>query len=92
MTLTAVVLWGAIIGGSIAVGVAVAILLKSKYAVPVAALAAWFLMLAYLLVNEYLLPYRGGGASMWPIAQLVGGTVAAGVAALSCAVARLMRR
>lgn len=49
-------------------------------------------MLAYLLVNEYVLPYRGGGASMWPIAQLFGGSIAAAVAALSCSLAQVRRR
>jgi hypothetical protein len=53
---------------------------------------AWLLMLTWLLVNEYVLPYRGGGASMWPIAQLFGGTAAAAVAALSCALAQGRRR
>ncbi len=34
-------------------------------------------LFAWLMVSEYLLPYRGGGASMWPIALVVGGSVAA---------------
>jgi len=38
----------------------------------------WTGLLVALLFGEYCLPYRGGGASMWPIAQLFGGTVAAG--------------
>jgi hypothetical protein len=38
----------------------------------------WSGLLACLLFSEYCLPYRGGGASMWPIAQLFGGTIAAG--------------
>jgi len=39
--------------------------------------------LASLLYQEYFAPHQGGGASMWPIAQLFGGTLAAslGVAA-----------
>jgi hypothetical protein len=81
-----------IVIGSILVGVAVSVLFKSKAAVPVAALIAWLLLLAYLLFNEYVLPYRGGGASMWPVAQLVGGTVAAVVAAVSCALVRRIRQ
>ncbi len=43
----------------------------------------WCGLLAWLLLVEYVLPYRGGGASMWPIAQLFGGTVAAVVGVLS---------
>jgi len=37
----------------------------------------WTALLIWLLYNEYFVPYRGGGASMWPIAQLFGGTLAA---------------
>jgi hypothetical protein len=37
----------------------------------------WFGMLAWLLHNAYFVSYQGGGASMWPIAQLFAGTVAA---------------
>ena len=28
---------------------------------------------AFVLFSEFVLPYMGGGASMWPIALLVGG-------------------
>jgi hypothetical protein len=85
-------LWFAIVGGSIAVGLMVARLLNGRYASWIAGAVAWLLMLAYLLVNEYVLPYRGGGASMWPIAQLFGGTIAAAVAALSCTLAQGRQR
>ena len=86
-------LWFAIVGGSIAVGLVAARLLAGRRAAGwVAGVTAWLLMLAYLLVNEYVLPYRGGGASMWPIAQLFGGTIAAVVAALSCSLAQVGRR
>lgn len=78
-------LWLAIIGASAAVGFGAARLLGGRRAAPwIAGAAAWLLMLAWLLVDEYVLPYRGGGASMWPIAQLFGGTVAAVVAAVTC--------
>lgn len=39
--------------------------------------ADWLGMLFFLLFNEYVLPYEGGGASMWPLAQLFAGTAAA---------------
>jgi hypothetical protein len=84
--------WLVIVGGSILVGIASAILLKSKYAALFSALIAWLLLLGYLLFNEYVLPYHGGGASMWPIAQLFGGTVAAVVAGVSCALVRVIRQ
>lgn len=57
-----------------------------------AAAIPWFGLLAVLLFMEYLLPYQGGGASMWPIAQLFGGTVAAVVGLLSFAVSDAGRR
>jgi VanZ family protein len=86
-------LWFAIVGGSLAVGLTAARLLNGRRAATwIAGAVAWLLMLAYLLVNEYVLPYRGGGASMWPIAQLFGGSVAAVVAALSCSLAQERRR
>jgi hypothetical protein len=86
-------LWFAIVGGSVAVGLVSARLLKGwRSASWIAAAVAWLLMLAYLLVDTYVLPYRGGGASMWPIAQLFGGTVAAVVAAASCSLAQVRRQ
>jgi hypothetical protein len=86
-------LWFAIVGGSIAVGLVAARLLNGwRSAAWIAGAVAWLLMLACLLVNEYVLPYRGGGASMWPIAQLFGGTVAAVAAALSCTLAQARPR
>jgi hypothetical protein len=39
--------------------------------------SAWFLSSLVLpvivLFDEFVLPYRGGGASMWPIALVMGG-------------------
>jgi hypothetical protein len=32
--------------------------------------------ITYILFHAYVLPYRGGGASMWPIAILFGAPVA----------------
>ena len=86
-------LWIAIIGGAAVVGLLTARLMgDSRAAVWVAGVIAWLGMLAYLLINEYVLPYRGGGASMWPIAQLFGGTVAAFVAVVTCTLARARHR
>jgi hypothetical protein len=48
----------------------------------------WFGLLGWLLYNEYFVPYQGGGASMWPIAQVVGGSVAAVVGVLAAVVVR----
>jgi hypothetical protein len=42
-------------------------------------LIPFILFVAFVLIDAYVLPYRGGGASMWPIAIMFGGpTVLAG--------------
>ncbi|MBD2094693.1 hypothetical protein H6F90_05955 [Trichocoleus sp. FACHB-591] len=48
----------------------------------------WFGLLAWLLYNEYFVPYQGGGASMWPIAQLFAGSIVAVVGILAAVVVR----
>jgi hypothetical protein len=36
-------------------------------------LASCAVMPAFILFAEFVLPYQGGGASMWPIAMIFGG-------------------
>lgn len=43
---------------------------------------------AFVLFDAYVLPYRGGGASMWPIAILFGAPVVAAGGLLGFLVAR----
>jgi hypothetical protein len=69
--------WIILIVASAIVGMVAALALNGTVGVLAAALIPWLGMLAWLLYNEYFVPYRGGGASMWPIAQLFAGTVAA---------------
>jgi len=71
--------WLVIIGFSALAGFLCARLLTGTIAWVSSALLPWLGMLAWLLYHEYFVPYQGGGASMWPIAQLFAGTVAAGV-------------
>jgi hypothetical protein len=52
----------------------------------------WLGMLAWLLGNEYLVPYDGGGASMWPVAQLIAGTVMAVAGGVAAAAVRAVKR
>jgi hypothetical protein len=59
-------------------------------------LAAWvvscFVVPLAVLAAEFLLPYSGGGASMWPIALVFGGLWSAAAGALGTLVAtRLLR-
>jgi hypothetical protein len=63
-------------------------LLTGSIAWVASALLPWLGMLAWLLYQEYFVPYQGGGASMWPIAQLFAGTVAAGVGLTAYAIFR----
>ena len=70
-------IWLILIGGSTLIGFLTAMFLKKDWAIYVAGALPWFALLAALLYTEYFTPYEGGGASMWPIAQFFGGTVAA---------------
>ena len=75
--------WIVLIVGSAFIGFLTAILVKNNMAVYLAGAIPWFVLLVAILFTEYFLPYQGGGASMWPIAQLVGGTIAAVVGVIS---------
>ena len=72
-------IWLILIGASALVGVITALLLNKPWAIYVAGAVPWFSLLAALIYTEYFTPYKGGGASMWPIAQLFGGAVAAAI-------------
>jgi hypothetical protein len=78
--------WGVVGLLSALVGGAAGRLIKHPIAIVVGAAAAWCGLLAWLLYNEYFVPYQGGGASMWPIAQLFAGTFAAIVGGVSAGV------
>jgi hypothetical protein len=49
-------------------------------------------ILASLLYNEYVIPYTGGGASMWPIALVVCAVPAVACGCLGWAVAQFITR
>jgi hypothetical protein len=69
--------WLGILMPSALIGLACARLVKGLHGAIAAAAIPWLGLLVVLLYYEYFGPYQGGGASMWPIAQLVGGTIAA---------------
>ena len=48
----------------------------------------WLALLAWLMYQEYFVPYQGGGASMWPIALLFAGTAAAATGVIACVVCK----
>ncbi len=84
-------MWLTIVVLSAIAGTVCGWLLPGRRAVVWGGAVPWLGLLGWLLYNEYVLPYRGGGASMWPIAQLVAGSVAAAVGAFTAAVARTLR-
>jgi hypothetical protein len=73
---------------SLAVGVLAGFVFRGVIAIVVGSIVPWCGLLAVLLYHEYFVPYQGGGASMWPVAQLFGGTFAAIVGGSSAAVVR----
>jgi hypothetical protein len=76
--------WMTIIVLSALTGAACARLADGKVALILAASFPWLAMLAWLVYHEYFVPYSGGGASMWPVALLFAGTVAAAVGFITC--------
>ena len=80
--------WLTIILLSAATGFLCSRLLTGAIAWVASALLPWLGLLAWLLYQEYFVPYQGGSASMWPIAQLFAGTVAAGVGLAAHAIFR----
>ncbi len=83
-----IIVWCAILIPSAIVGLLCGYLSRGKWGLVIAGAVPWFGLLAALLYTEYLLPYRGGGASMWPVAQLFGGTVAAATGLIACLFSR----
>lgn len=83
--------WFVLLGSAALVGGASAWYLRGASSWLVACLLPPALFLAWLLANEYLLPYRGGGASMWPVALVVGGTAAAVTSCCALALVRLLK-
>lgn len=69
--------WLALLLPSALIGLVCSYFIKTKFSVFLAGAIPWFGFLAVLLYQEYFVPYQGGGASMWPIALLFGGTAAA---------------
>lgn len=71
--------WLTIVIGSVVVGLLCAWKFQGRYGLFLAGAIPWFSLLAWLLYHEYFMPYAGGGASMWPVAQLWAGSIAAAV-------------
>lgn len=79
------ILWLTIVILSALVGAISGYSIRSWWAIFVGGAVPWLGLLSMLLYDEYFVPYSGGGASMWPVAQLFAGTVAAIVGASTAA-------
>lgn len=85
--------WPALIGGSVVIGIACGLLFARRWvALLLGAAVPWLVLLAIMLYHEYVVPYDGGGASMWPVAQLFAGTIVAALGLITAAVTRRVRR
>ncbi len=80
--------WAALLGGSALVGIFVALMIRKSWAIYVAGALPWTILLGAILYTEYVLPNDSNDASMWPIAQAVGGTIAAVVGVYAYTLAR----
>lgn len=85
-------IWLILIGGSTLAGYLTAIVLRKSWAIYIAGALPWLALLAALVYTEYFTSYKGGGASMWLIAQLFGGTIAAAVGVFSYKLTRYIQR
>ena len=83
--------WMSIVVGSALVGAICARIDRRWLSLLAGTAIPWFGFLSVLLVEAYVLPYRGGGATMWPIAQLFGGTAAAVIGLWACMLFRARR-
>ena len=80
--------WSALILLSVLAGGLCGLLFRGRRAIIFGGAVPWTGLLAWLLYNEFFVPYQGGGASMWPIAQLFAGSVAAVVGMITAAAVR----
>jgi hypothetical protein len=91
LTVIGLIVWASLVLGSAAIGIACALLFRELRALVLGAAVPWFGLLGVLLYWETFVPYSGGGASMWPIAQLFGGTIAALSGLVAAAVTQQVR-
>ena len=85
-------IWLILIGGSTLAGYLAAIVIRKSWAIYIAGALPWFALLGALIYTEYFTSYEGGGASMWLIAQLFGGTIAAAAGVASYKLTRYIQK
>jgi hypothetical protein len=84
--------WIPIVLLSALVGAAFGFLVHGRKAIWLGAGVPWSGVLAWILYEEYFVPYQGGGASMWPVAVGFAGSAAACVGGTAAVVVRALRR
>lgn len=67
-------------------GALCAVVFTGKRSMVCAAAFPWLGLLAWLLYGAYFAPSTEGGASMWLVAQLFAGSIAAAIGVLTCVV------
>ena len=87
-----IIVWSCILIPSVIIGAILGFFTKSKLGVVLAGGIPWMGLLGTLLYYEYFAPYQGGGASMWPIAQLFAGTIMAGLEIEICILCRNIKK
>lgn len=70
------IVWLILIAGSLAIGYFFGLRSEIKGSWYYAIAVPWLVLLVAILITEYVVPYQGGGASMWLVAQFFGGTIA----------------
>lgn len=85
-------MWTILIALSALVGTVCGLVVHGRRAAQWGAAVPWLAFLLWQLYHEYVAPASGGGASMWPIAQLVAGTVAAVIGWIAAFIASRAKR
>ena len=80
--------WIALIGGSTIIGLLSAMLIKKNWSIYVAGAVPWCVLLTALIYTEYFSDWNKGGLGTWLLAQFLGGTIAAAIGVVSCALTR----
>ena len=76
------IVWLILIAGSLATGYFFGLRSEIKGSWYYAIAVPWLVLLVAILITEYVVPYQGGGASMWLVAQFFGGSMSENTAIL----------
>lgn len=83
-------IWMILTGGSALIGATVALFSRHSWSIYLAGAIPWSILLVALVYTVYFVPSDAPDASMWIIAQLIGGTVAAAFGVFAFKMTRLV--